>query len=571
MYRLAIAILTILLIACAFSLSAQLSVSANVAGLPRPIPEVGFNLNAHTRPSWDNTSFRDSLKRLGVAVLRYPGGTESQYWDWQNGQSLPVSAWAINGGTLQNFGYLGTSRMVPFPLEAYKRMLDTLQAVPVIVLNVLSRTLEDQMRMLRRAAQLGIPVDRVELGNEMYFPETDFVRRFPTAGAYAREMQVWTDSIKAAFPGARVGIIGTTTRPVLPNGNPTPARIRFWNDSIYTHYQYRDAITLHNYFRHNSTSAVPDPVQVMASAFSEWQDSRLFGVDPIDPGMTIWFTEYNMNDGSQNYRVATTWLHGLFTAAIHLQMLEARQIDMILNHQITGLAPFASLDSYTLFGDTLSNRLTAEGNAMRLLHGAYKNKRFADKLVFSRNPAITYDTIVYPSLTGWVFYSDTSRSILLLNSSSNTFTFQTEGLVGGSFQYETITSREIARIHSTTEHLSISSGKGNSIPIPAYSLTLMEEASSVTPALEAQTTHRDLFVAYPNPAAQAVFIELRDFLTGQPAVLDIFAPDGRRIISKTITDSVTRLPTGEWPSGIYFLRIKQKEKIQTEKLFVESR
>lgn len=539
----------------------QTIITSNTNNNPRPTPKVGYNSNALTMPSINNQSFVDSVRKLEVPVFRYPGGTNSQYWDWQNGKSLPPSAWVNNGGTLQNYAYLGTTPMVPLPLAEFKRLIDSLGAKPLYVLNVLSRNLSDQMNMLRAAQNIGLEVELVELGNEMYFQDADFVNRFYTAGVYAREMNIWTDSIKAQFPNSKVAIIGTTEMPTMPNGNPMPARIRYWNDSIFTFYNYNDAITLHNYFRHNNTAQTPNPTQVLSSAFSEWQVGKQYSVDSINNGMDIWFTEYNMNDDLNNYRVATSWLHGLFTSAIHLQLLESSKIGMIINHQITGAASYASLDSYTSFGDTLTNRLTAEGNAMRLLHKAYKNMDFADKLTFSSNPTITYNSFNYPSLVGWTFFNNDKKNIIVLNVSNSAFIFNASSFTNGSFDYETITSNNLTQTNVTTSNLSISKGTSTNVNIPAYSLTLLEE--NLLLSINQTKTDNLLFKLYPNPANTSVTIELKNSFPVEICILNLH---GQIILKRHIAENKTLLDISDLPSGIYIIQTTQNNTILTKKL-----
>ena len=539
----------------------QTIITANTNNNPRSIPKVGYNSNALTMPSINNQSFVDSVRKLEVPVFRYPGGTNSQYWDWQNGKSLPPSAWVNNGGTLQNYAYIGTTPMVPLPLAEFKRFIDSLGAKPLYVLNVLSRNLSDQMNMLRAAQNIGLEVELVELGNEMYFQDADFITRFPTAGAYAREMNIWTDSIKAQFPNSKIAVIGTTEMPTMQNGNPMPARIRYWNDSIFTFYNYNDAITLHNYFRHNNTAQTPNATQVLSSAFSEWQIGKQYSVDSINNGMDIWFTEYNMNDDLDNYRVATSWLHGLFSSLIHLQLLENSKIGMIINHQITGAAPFASLASYTSFGDTLSNRHTAEGNAMRILHKTYKNMDFADKLTFSNNPAIAFKSFNYPSLIGWTFFNSNKKNIIVLNVSNSAFTFNASTFTNGSFDYETITSNNITQTNVTTSNLLISKGIATNINIPAYSLTLLEE--NLLPSINQTQPNNALFNIYPNPVNTSVTIELKENF---PSEIYIFNLQGQSILKKHISENITLLDINNLPSGIYFIQTRQKNIITTRKL-----
>jgi hypothetical protein len=55
-------------------------------------------------------------------------------------------------------------------------------ATPMFDLNVMTAPLSDQIAMLRSAQQVDkLPVKYVELGNEFYLCDTDYVQAFPTA------------------------------------------------------------------------------------------------------------------------------------------------------------------------------------------------------------------------------------------------------------------------------------------------------------------------------------------------------------------------------------------------------
>ena len=72
--------------------------------------------------------------------------------------------------------------------------------------------LAQQLRLLRAASAAGLPVRMVELGNELYLNGNsstpaghahDYAKRFPTAAAYATQMNPWIAAIHRAFPGPR--------------------------------------------------------------------------------------------------------------------------------------------------------------------------------------------------------------------------------------------------------------------------------------------------------------------------------------------------------------------------------
>jgi hypothetical protein len=86
-------LLAILLLIQFYQSNGQTSI-VTASNMTRPVPKVGHMLNYLTKPTWTNQSFIDSVKTLNLEIIRYPGGTESQYFDWQTGRSVPSSLWS---------------------------------------------------------------------------------------------------------------------------------------------------------------------------------------------------------------------------------------------------------------------------------------------------------------------------------------------------------------------------------------------------------------------------------------------------------------------------------------------
>ena len=105
--------------------------------------------------------------------------------------------------------------------------------------------------------------------------------------------------------------------------------------------------------------------------------------------------------------------HALQTISMMMLFMEHDKIHLLLNHQI---APFASLDSYLSYGDTSTNRLNAEKNAMRVLYNSMGGKSSMCQLDFSINPFITASSTIYSSLLGWEFSNiSLDKEIVILN------------------------------------------------------------------------------------------------------------------------------------------------------------
>src|SRR6266536_6646338 len=63
----------------------ELVLKASISDKPRKLPLYGFNGNNVKGPSWTNSSFRDTAASLHFKIIRYPGGTVCNWWDWQKG------------------------------------------------------------------------------------------------------------------------------------------------------------------------------------------------------------------------------------------------------------------------------------------------------------------------------------------------------------------------------------------------------------------------------------------------------------------------------------------------------
>lgn len=554
-------ILTIIFLIFLATAYGQTSV-VTTSNISRPVPKVGHMLNYLTKPSWGNQSFIDSVQNLNIQLIRYPGGTESQYFDWQTGRSVPASLWT--NGTLFNHSYIGTAPHISYPLSELHYFYQQTGIKPVFCLNMLTKTLSNQIQMLQTAASLGIPVHYIELGNELYFNVTDFTNKYPNPIDYVLDVKNnWIPQLSSLFPNAKIAVIGSYDGLTDLNNNTVPPRIYTWNDTLFAQYVGADGITFHYYIPPNTTTlSNPNITQALAAPFKHWQTMKINTVDKVTNGMECWITEYNLNDGNQTtYSIASSWTHGLYTAALFSQMLEEPKITMLLNHQITGSPAFASLASYTPFGDTLTNRLTAEGNAMRLIHQAVKGNNTATKLNFSNNPTITVNTTNYPSLIGWVFDNGADKELYLLNLSNTNFTLDLSSAITGTFEYEQISATNPLQKDITTQNLIINKGFSNSsIQSLAYSLTYVKN-QSVTGISDINQTPK--FIIYPNPTNHMAIIKGSQ-QNGKQIQIQIFDTLGRLIMSRQVhfQNGQTTIDLSNIPNQMLLIKLTDKNGIQ---------
>lgn len=559
---------------CALQLNAQTNSTATLTGTARTVPDLGYNLNSQTKPAWTNASFRDSVGVLAPAVLRYPGGTLGSYWVWQNGRAIAPNLWCdttLNAGqrawcrglttvpsppcTYCNNSFIGSpsNNSIIHRPDEFAVGLQATTAQPLWTLNMISSDLTPEMDLLRRADQLSLSNDRVELGNEYYFEDVDFVRRFPTAGAYARETTRWVDSVKAVNGAARVAVLGGVATATTPSGAPNPDRIRYWTDSLVVNTTNYDAITFHLYYPYNTGS--PSITAMLAVPFQQWAVNRPATTDLVPTGKEAWITEYNLNNGNTN--VAGSMGHALFTSTMLALFMEDPQVTLITAHQLTGSATFASINSYiTTPPDTFNNRITPVGDALRLWYLAARDQITAQKLLFSTNPLITAGATMYPSLLGWHFTGGGRQEMVVINESATTFRLNVSSPVPGEVYYESIShpSNPIQN-NQTRQNLTrvLDSTTSSLVDVPPYSVTRISNADFVT-AVPARTDRASDLQLYPNPATGGTATLHWPSWDGTPWQARVYSLTGGTVAARASEGATVTLPTQGWAPGVYLIQ-----------------
>jgi hypothetical protein len=313
-------------------------------GAPRALPPdfLGFNAEALTAPGglWSRPSFLRAVAALAPEALRVFGGTTANFWDWRSG--------TFTRGPRVPVPLLAARAAVHITLAQWARLLRSAGARPIYDLNLLTSTLAQQLAMLRSARALGLPVTRVELGNELYLPRYGY--RFPSGADYGRVATGWISILKASFPGLRIAVPawlpGTPGQPGA-TGRPD-ARARDWNASMLTTLRGADALAFHPYFasglaagdRLADGAAAATMLTAPAREFEQLQGAALAS---LPAGVHAWITEFNLFD--RRAPVHGTWGQGLDVASFVLALLGDARIDQVDEHALVYSAPFAALFS----------------------------------------------------------------------------------------------------------------------------------------------------------------------------------------------------------------------------------
>jgi hypothetical protein len=318
--------------ACASAASsARGSLTARPAGAYHPIPNAYAGFNA---PFWGNSwqalspALRQAAADLGPGALRVFGGSTANYWNWRTG--LFYDKPGVPRGLRA-----ASHTMTPIHLSDWADLLRHTNTHPVFDLNVVSSTLSDQLAMLRAARDLGMPIRRIELGNEIYLDTRVFVRRFPTAQAYGRTATRWIRAIKRNFPQAQVAAVGRASH------GSRHKRQRGWKRTLLKTLRGEDAITLHSYWtsspRRLGRKALAD---IFAAPIRRVADLHRKGIRQLPRRVEAWLTEWTVRP---NRVMRGTWAHGLSDAEYVVGVLAERRVRQQDLHALVLRAPGGAL------------------------------------------------------------------------------------------------------------------------------------------------------------------------------------------------------------------------------------
>jgi len=480
-------------------------VAARLVGSPRELPPAfyGFNVNlANARASWRDPRFVRAVQDLRPGNLRYPGGTLANYWNWRTGELLQhpgAPRWPQGSPA-------------PYRLEDLKLAVDATGASPVLVLNMLTSTLEEQLAMLRHARHLGVPVRFVELGNEFYLSDKTYIERFPTAEDYGTEATQWIDRIKKEFPEARIAAVGAHETARQAERRAT------WNRGLTKTLRGADAIVLHVYVGSGLGTGTkageaaaptrptgPDRGRDPWYGSPEVQEQQLRALQTPEGalkvlsmpsravgqleremqelrGFGIWVTEYNLFD-----RVGPlkgTWAHGLFTATMLRLFLDEPRIELTCCHVIgSPITSFATIfvNEDPFHASIVSRRVTpytptACGIALRAFGRAMREMRSVQKIAFEPEPPrFPSSAVPFRPLLGWSFADGRRRRLVLLNPGDKDIRLDAQALSVKGCTYEQMSACPADLVGSADDLHQTRGEAADRLMLPSYSLTLIGE------------------------------------------------------------------------------------------------
>jgi uncharacterized protein (TIGR03437 family) len=480
----------------------------------------GFNDDEAIPIEYWDYNFNALTNQLHPGWIRFPGGDDSEGFNWQTGQD-PV-AWVdqfdpstTTGSGLRNqINWLSGKGGAKFIDAANQANL--WGANIVVCVNAFTDTPQSAGQMAAYAKANGIHVAVWELANEAYNQQPTF---FSSGADYIAKMKPYRDAIKAADPNAIVSVFfndpGRST-------NPNPP----WNKSIEgVTDKYWDAVSYH-FYPADSTGAfsnwMADENAVLATRTDAYITGYLATVNP--PGMLFAISEFNTSfgTGGTNIGLTTGTLYGaVYCAEFIMRMSKVPSVLVVGPHAIynnsgvdandfhysdvnAAAAAGKPIDTATLnFGYFFG----AQGLGPAILNGVLKNSTLSDKTTVTGGATVAATgpgTI--PALYAQAYSTASGAlSVVVTNKSASAqqVTMRVNGTTPfGPFPLQYITGTDPSVTNTLAKPaVAIQTGSSsNPVTIPPYSVL---RADLATPAV-ATLVHAASYQAGPLAANQLV-------------------------------------------------------------------
>jgi hypothetical protein len=514
------------------------SASAQTIGESRSLPSDWFGCNAfdvtkNGNELNNNGNVLSNWKKIKMQSLRHSANGNINDWDWLKGYYLSNGRFPAAGNQFDINSHANK-------FSDLQLVRNTMGASIMFAMNPVGSTKNYEMAGLSYALGIGLPVNKIEIGEEIY--GTSFLNNdvFPSAAAYGDLCEDWLNTIHTQFPGMKVGIVGA----------PTDGDVRKigWNVDVLTSMDLSgstkpDALILHYYPSSGLQSDHLEPTEAELQTMFEnvyYADECIKNdirqAKKIQSDLETWITEYNLTD--RGIIIHGSWAHALFATMQTLLMMEDETITQVmldnassdgvrglLFQNIHGLNP-SSYDRFIApYSDENQHneewQYTALGNSMRLVTEAMSGMSYAYKVNIPGAPSFPGDPshkTIYATAFGDAssWSNCTTKNVIVLNMNStlqdfglsfidgniingiyeqlyhNEGTYQNQVFVGGnavfgSFDYVT-TPGGYPTIHTTLDPanpVSSSDISSTTLSLKPYSVTYIRYSASnpqVTPS-----------------------------------------------------------------------------------------
>lgn len=382
-----------------------------------------------------------ALKEIAPALLRFPGGSQANFYDWKNGlldfqdnpQSSPyVKFWAQAARRIAATFPRGVH------LEDYMPFVREVGADVLLVPNLETSTVESQAEWFRKLASAGILPKNIELGNEFWIAmgqDPDSLRRWPDEPSAAAAMHRYEQALRPIVgPAAKFAIQAAGAAFwVAPQARGALAqRLNGWDAALHPE-SWFDAVTIHLY-------PVLEPLQGLPGGGTHeglfrhlmarcdgGVDRTIRSVAARVPGKEIWITEWSAHGAGNWARSgADPVTPAMFTQATTRMLLAmlrhpevTRELFFTLNFDARGYSYFVRGADGSYHPEPVAQIL---GWIDRAANSGARFQRVVEQGAAPLSPGVSSGD-AYREVEGALFLSADQTTLILQNSGARARTF----------------------------------------------------------------------------------------------------------------------------------------------------
>ena len=302
----------------------------------------GLNGRSTEGPSWDDADFIKLVHEMNPSWMRYPAGTQANYWDWRTGTFIEGSdkkpkysftiEQCVKGLPLNTklIYVVNMARPTPATGISIDASADILRSE-----ETLRKKAQDILEALAHFESLGHLPEVVEFGNEFYFGNEHAAIYARDNALYIAHSKILSEIIKTHYP--EIGIILCMTKYGTNGRNE-------WNNAI-TEALSSDpvfasrisGVVQHHYLSENygsqeviSNDDTSEAAILEALTYVREQNelNKLY----LPANLSLWLTEY----GASKNNATGTWASGIRSVLMSMAWLESSHtIETMLYHHIT--------------------------------------------------------------------------------------------------------------------------------------------------------------------------------------------------------------------------------------------
>jgi hypothetical protein len=283
-------------------------------GAPRALPNqiLGAWAEALTEHLLDNPAKIAAIKATAPAILRFPGGSQSNYYDWRTGLLPYLKAQPNNSAYYKFWVQLAAEIARAFPngihYEQYAAFAAQVGAETILVPNLETASVSDQVTWFNQLASENILPRDIELGNEFWIAmggDPNVMRKWPNESTSMTVMHQYEEALSPIVgQDAKFAVQASAASFNYMANDPRPfiQRLVQW-DAALAPADWFQAVTAHLYPDLSAiTAAAGNPssqqlFSLLMGRSDQGVDRALDTIAQQLPGKAIWVTEWSPRGG----------------------------------------------------------------------------------------------------------------------------------------------------------------------------------------------------------------------------------------------------------------------------------